>query len=160
MQVRPVTGARSSLQCRSTRKVRDGYPLLKARGGVIVNNIGAGGDIYDSKYICGNVGNASLMTFTRTLGGRSLDDAVRVVGVNPGTLTGPRLEAVFRRKAEAELGEADRYRELFAAMPAGRPATTREIADTVAFVASPRSSYTTGTVVTVDGGLWSRHSVL
>jgi NAD(P)-dependent dehydrogenase (short-subunit alcohol dehydrogenase family) len=137
------------------------YPILKSRGGgVIVNNIGAGGDIYDSKYICGNVGNASLMTFTRTLGGRSLDDGVRVVGVNPGTVASPRLEAFFRRKAEAELGDADRYQELFAAMPGGRPATMREIADTIVFIASPRSSYTTGTVVTVDGGLSCRHSVL
>lgn len=137
------------------------YPILKARGGgVIINNIGAGGDIHDSKYICGNVGNASLMTFTRTLGGRSLDDGIRVVGVNPGTVDSPRLEKMLRRKAAERLGGAERYADFFADMPAGRPAAIREIVDTIVFLASPRSSYTTGTVVTVDGGLSCRHSVL
>lgn len=137
------------------------YPILKARGGgVIINNIGAGGDIHDAKYICGTAGNASLMAFTRTLGGRSLDDGIRVVGVNPGTVNTKRLENVFRSKALESLGDADRYKELFARMPAGRPAHIREIADTIVFLASARSSYTTGTIVTVDGGLSSRHSVL
>lgn len=137
------------------------YPMLKARGGgVIVNNIGAGSDINDTRYICGNVGNASLAAFTRTLGGRSLDDGIRVVGVNPGTVRSPRLETFFRRKAAETLGDADRYEELLADLPAGRPATIREIVNTIVFVASPRSSYTTGTIVTVDGGLSCRHSVL
>jgi NAD(P)-dependent dehydrogenase (short-subunit alcohol dehydrogenase family) len=137
------------------------YPILKGRGGgVIINNIGAGGDIHDTRYICGNVGNASLMTFTRTLGGRSLDDGIRVVGINPGTVNSPRLEKMFRRKAEQLLGDAGRFEEFFVDMPAGRPAEIREIVDTIVFLASPRSSYTTGTVVTVDGGLSTRHSVL
>jgi NAD(P)-dependent dehydrogenase (short-subunit alcohol dehydrogenase family) len=137
------------------------YPILKSRGGgVIINNIGAGGDIYDTRYICGTVGNASLMTFTKTLGGRSLDDGIRVIGVNPGTVNSPRLEKIFRRKAAETLGDADRYEEFFADMPAGRPAEIREIVDTIVFLASPRSSYTTGTIVTVDGGLSTRHSIL
>lgn len=137
------------------------YPVFKARGGgVIINNIGAGGDISDTNYICGNVGNSSLMTFTRTIGGRSLDDGIRVVGVNPGTVNSPRLVKMFRRKAEETLGDPDRYEEFFADMPAGRPAAIREIVDTIVFLASPRSAYTTGTIVTVDGGLSTRHSVL
>lgn len=137
------------------------YLNLKSRGGgVIINNIGAGGDIHDTKYICGNVGNASLMTFTKTLGGRSLDDGIRVVGINPGTVNSPRLEKMFRRKAAETLDNADRYEEFFADMPAGRPAAIQEIVDTIVFLASPRSSYTTGTIVTVDGGLSNRHSVL
>jgi hypothetical protein len=35
----------------------------------------------------------------------------------------------------------------------GRAATPREIADTMVFLASDRSSYTSGVVMTIDGGL-------
>jgi NAD(P)-dependent dehydrogenase (short-subunit alcohol dehydrogenase family) len=35
----------------------------------------------------------------------------------------------------------------------------REVADLFAFLASPRSSYTSGTIITVDGGLTSRRSI-
>ena len=38
------------------------------------------------------------------------------------------------------------------AMPFGRPATPEEIADAVAFLASPLSAYTSGTVISIDGG--------
>jgi NAD(P)-dependent dehydrogenase (short-subunit alcohol dehydrogenase family) len=46
------------------------YPRLKAKGGgVIINNIGNGGEVFDPNYIAGTTGNASLMAFTRALGG-------------------------------------------------------------------------------------------
>src|SRR5437667_8922395 len=58
---------------------------MKARGhGVIVNDIGAAGEKFDANYICGSTGNAALMAFTRALGGKSLADNIRVVGINPG----------------------------------------------------------------------------
>jgi NAD(P)-dependent dehydrogenase (short-subunit alcohol dehydrogenase family) len=61
---------------------------------------------------------------------------------------------VMLRKAEAQQkwGDAERWRELSAGMPFGRPATPREIGNAVAFLASPASGYTTGTVLTIDGG--------
>ena len=37
-------------------------------------------------------------------------------------------------------------------MPFGRPATPAEIGNAVAFLASPASGYTSGTVLTIDGG--------
>jgi short-subunit dehydrogenase len=65
--------------------IRAIYPLMKARGcGVILNNIGSGGENFDFDYVAGSSGNASLMAFTKAIGGRSIEDGIRVVGVNPG----------------------------------------------------------------------------
>jgi 3-mercaptopyruvate sulfurtransferase SseA len=59
---------------------------MKARGGgVIVNDIGAAGEKFDANYICGSAGNAALMAFTRALGGKSLADNIRVVGITQNT---------------------------------------------------------------------------
>jgi len=41
-------------------------------------------------------------------------------------------------------------------MPFGRAATPQEIVDMIAFLASPRSSFTSGTIVTIDGGMAAR----
>jgi NAD(P)-dependent dehydrogenase (short-subunit alcohol dehydrogenase family) len=133
------------------------YPAMKARGGgVIVNVIGNGGEMTDPLYIAGTTGNAGLMAFTRALGGRSLDDGIRVVGVNPGPTDTDRIRTLLKKRAATQLGDASRYRELEADFPLGRPAHVREIADLVAFLASDLSGYTTGTIVTVDGGIVSR----
>jgi NAD(P)-dependent dehydrogenase (short-subunit alcohol dehydrogenase family) len=43
-----------------------------------------------------------------------------------------------------------------ARFPLGRPAKPREIADLMAFLASERSAYTSGVIVTVDGGIVAR----
>jgi NAD(P)-dependent dehydrogenase (short-subunit alcohol dehydrogenase family) len=130
---------------------------MKARGGgVIVNVIGNGGEMTDPLYIAGTTGNAGLMAFTRALGGRSLDDRIRVVGVNPGPTDTDRIRTLLKKRAATQLGDESRYRELEANFPLGRPAHVREIADLVAFLASDRSGYTTGTIVTVDGGIVSR----
>jgi len=133
------------------------YARMKARGrGVIINDIGAAGERFDAAYITGAAGNAALMTFTRALGSRSLDDGVRVVGINPGPVATDRILALTRTRARAQFGDESRYGELMARYPLGRPAHPREIADLMLFLASDRSAYTTGVVFTVDGGLSAR----
>lgn len=137
------------------------YPRMKAAGGgVIINNIGNGGEIFDPRYIAGTTGNASLMAFTRALGGHSLDDNIRVVGVNPGPVDTDRIYTMLRKRARDLLGDESRFGELQQRYPLGRPAHVREITDFIVFLASYRSGYTTGTVMTVDGGIASRRSII
>lgn len=136
------------------------YTDMKAAGGgVILNNIGNGGENPDFRYIAGSTGNAALMAFTRALGGRSLDDGIRVVGVNPGPVATDRIVKILKARALQQWGDESRYTELLAAYPLGRAASLREVADLFAFLASPRSSYTCGTIVTIDGGITSRRSI-
>lgn len=140
------------------------YPGMKARaqegrGGVILNNIGNGGQNPDFNYIAGSTGNAALMAFTCALGGRSLEDGIRVVGVNPGPVATERIAKVLRNHAARLLGDERRSGELMAGYPLGRAATVAEVADLFVYLASPRSAYTSGTIVTVDGGITSRRSV-
>lgn len=137
------------------------YPRMKDRGGgVIINNIGNAGERYDPNYVAGTTGNAGLMAFTRALGGHSLDDGIRVVGVNPGPVDTPRIYKLLKRRACDWYGDESRYRELLARYPRGRPAKIREIADLIAFLASDRSGYTSGAIFTVDGGIASRDSII
>ncbi len=127
------------------------YPGLKARRGVVVNVIGAAGEAFDPNYIAGTAGNAALMAFTRALGKASSKDSVRVVGINPGPVATDRMEMLLRARAQRELGDAARWQEFHSTMPFGRPAKPEEIADAVAFLASPRSGYKTGTILTING---------
>ncbi|OZI16241.1 SDR family oxidoreductase [Bordetella genomosp. 7] len=140
--------------------VRAIYPRMKTRGrGVILNNIGNGGQNPDFNYIAGSTGNAALMAFTCALGGRSLEDGIRVIGVNPGPVATERIAKVLKSHAARLLGDENRSSELLAAYPRGRAATVEEVADVFVYLASPRSSYTSGTIVTIDGGISSKRSV-
>lgn len=133
------------------------FTRMKARGrGVIVNVIGTTGERLDAGYIAGSSANASLMALTRALGSTSVDVGVRVVGVNPGPVASDRLESLVKRRARARFGDESRWPEIFKNMPFGRPATPEEIAATVVFLGSDLSSYTSGAIFTVDGGLAAR----
>lgn len=129
------------------------------RRGVILNIIGTGGEKLDSAYIAGAAGNASLMAFTRALGGTASNDNLRVLGINPGPVATDRLVTMMKKIAQDRLGDASRWEELTAPMPFGRAATSEEIAYMAAFLVSDRSSYTSGTIVTIDGGAVNRTNV-
>jgi NAD(P)-dependent dehydrogenase (short-subunit alcohol dehydrogenase family) len=135
------------------------YSAMKARGsGVIINVIGNSGERMDSRYILGSSGNLALMGLTRALGGRSPDFGVRVVGVNPGLTATDRGQFMLRNWSISKFGTPDRAQEVLRDLnlPFGRMGKPREVADTIAFLASPRAAYISGTVVTVDGGAANR----
>jgi NAD(P)-dependent dehydrogenase (short-subunit alcohol dehydrogenase family) len=129
------------------------YAQMKARkAGVIINVIGAAGEKFPTNYIAGAAGNASLMAFTRALGKGAPADGLRVVAINPGPVETDRLVMLRRAEAQQKFGDPEKWRDLTAGMPFGRAASPREIGNAVAFLASPASGYTTGTVLTIDGG--------
>jgi 3-oxoacyl-[acyl-carrier protein] reductase len=120
---------------------------------VIVNIIGIGGDLLDPTYMAGAVGNAAMSAFTKSLGSTSHKFGIRVVGLNPGACATERYERLARAKAQERYGDPDRWREAASTLPFGRPATPDEIATATVFLASPLSAYTTGAILTIDGGL-------
>jgi len=133
---------------------REYFRRMKARGaGVIVNVTGIAGDLLDASYIAGSVGNAAMAAFTKALGSTSHKFGVRVVGVNPGPCATERYEKLARAKAQERYGDSERWREGTSTLPFGRAASPDEIAAAVVFLASPLSAYTTGAILTIDGGL-------
>ncbi len=129
------------------------YAGMKDRGyGTIVNVTGLAADRTDANYIAGTAGNASLNAFTRALGGKSLNDGVRVVSVSPGPVETERLVGLMRTRAEAEHGDPERWQSYLSNLPLGRAASVQEVADVIVFMASERANFVNGTVVTVDGG--------
>ncbi len=115
-------------------------PVMQARRkGVIANVIGMAGGAHRNGYLCGTAGNAALIAFTNAIGAESTYHGVRVFGINPGQT---RTERIMIMGGTA----------LSAGVAFGRPAEPREVADTLVFACSARSSYLSGTVINLDGG--------
>ncbi len=126
--------------------------MAKRRRGVIINVIGLAGELPSYDYVCGSAGNAALMAFTRALAKSASADGIRVVGINPGAIATARQEMLARDRAQRQWGDPERWRENFAKLPFGRAGKPEEIGYAVAFLASPLSGYTSGTVISIDGG--------
>ena len=124
---------------------------------VIVNVLGIGGERPQWRYVCGNAANVALAGVTKSLGGRSIDDGIRVVAVNPGGVETERMVAIQKARAARELGDESRGREFFADKPLQRAASPEEVANVILFLASDKASWVSGAVVPVDGGFLNRH---
>ena len=71
------------------------------------------------------------MMFTQCIGGESMRDGVRVVGINPGPIMSDRHRRGAERVAERELGSKDRWPEFYKRFPIGRPGRVEEVANVV-----------------------------
>lgn len=127
--------------------------MTARRSGVILNVVGMSGERPDAGYLAGSMANSALMTFTRTVGSYSLDSGVRVLGINPGPVRTDRIYDALRVRARTEFGDPQRWNDYVENYPAQRMATAEEVADSIVFLASGRSSYTSGCIVTLDGGM-------
>ena len=119
----------------------------------IVNVIGTGAEQPQWRYVCGNAANIALNGVTKSLGGRSLDDGIRVVAVNPGAVDTVRWRSIHQARAQQRFGDPARWEEVLSNdRPLGRAGTPDEIANVVVFLASDRASWVSGAILSVDGG--------
>ena len=118
--------------------------------------IGVAGERPDAGYVAGSAANASLMAFTRAMGSRSMEDGIRVVAVNPGLIETDRAVTLMQTRAEKKFGDRSRWKEFYDSLPVGRPGKPNEVADLVVYLASPRASWVSGTVITIDAGASGR----
>ena len=77
-----------------------------------------------------------------------------------GPVDTDRIYKLLKHRAKEWLGDEARYPELMKRYPLGRPAHVREVVDQMVFLASDRAGYTTGTIITIDGGIASRSSII
>lgn len=123
--------------------------MRKRQNGVIVNVAGVAGEAPNANSIVSTTANAALMAFSRALGTESVDHGIRVVAVNPGLVLTERTRSLLEGGSGPD---AAAWGSLIQRLPFKRMAHTKEVGDVVAFLASERASYISGTVVTVDGG--------
>lgn len=99
---------------------------------------------------------AGLTGFARTLANEVAPDGITVNNVLPGYTRTERLEHLVEFMAEKQGVSVDDFRGTWEKeIPMGRLGDPRELAATIAFLASERASYITGTSIQVDGG-WIR----
>jgi 3-oxoacyl-[acyl-carrier protein] reductase len=96
----------------------------------------------------------SLVGWSKTLAREVGPDGVTVNIVVPGRIATDRIRFLDEAKAQRENRPvADVVRESTGSIPLGRYGDPAEYADLIAFLASARAGYITGSTIRVDGGL-------
>lgn len=91
----------------------------------------------------------ALYALTLAMAADHISDGIRVNGVAPGTADTPWVGRLMHAAADPAAERA----ALEARQPMGRLVTADEVAHAIAYLASPLSASTTGTVLAVDGGM-------
>ncbi|HEY5224101.1 MAG TPA: SDR family oxidoreductase [Microbacteriaceae bacterium] len=91
----------------------------------------------------------AVLSLTQAMAADHLREGIRVNAVNPGTADTPWVGRLLDSAPDPAAERA----ALNARQPHGRLVAPQEIADAIAYLASPRSGSTTGTSIAVDGGM-------
>jgi 3-oxoacyl-[acyl-carrier protein] reductase len=117
--------------------------MLKQKGGSIINMasvVGVGGNAGQANYAASKAG---LIAFARSLAKEVGSKSVRVNSIAPGYIITDMTAKLPEAAKQAFLG----------VIPMGRGGEPKEVADIAVFLASDMSSYVTGQVIRVDGGM-------
>jgi 3-oxoacyl-[acyl-carrier protein] reductase len=118
-------------------------PMMKARGGSIINIssvVGISGNAGQSNY---SASKAGIIGFTKSFAKELASRNIRANVVAPGYVLTEMTEQLSEKVLESIKEET----------PLGRAGNPDEISNVVAFLASELSSYITGEVIRVDGGM-------
>jgi NAD(P)-dependent dehydrogenase (short-subunit alcohol dehydrogenase family) len=125
-------------------------PVMKQQGGgVIVNtaSIVANVGIRNRAAYCASKG--AVAALTRAMALDHVNDNIRVNCVAPGTVDSPYFEDIIRKSERPQ----ELRRELEARQAMNRLGRPEEIANAFLFLASDESSFSTGSMLIVDGGM-------
>jgi len=99
---------------------------------------------------------AALSTYSKSLSKEVSPKGVRVVRVAPGWIETEASVALAKRLAEEAGTDYDGGKRIImdalGGIPLGRPSTPSEVAELIAFLASPRAAAITGSEFLIDGG--------
>jgi 2-keto-3-deoxy-L-fuconate dehydrogenase len=122
-------------------------PGMVARGsGSIVNVASVAALVGLRNRAAYSASKGAVVSLTRALAIDHVGDGIRVNAVCPGTVDSPWVRRLVEESGESL--DALRQRQ-----PMGRLGTPDEIADAVAYLASDRAAFVTGSVLVIDGGL-------
>jgi len=122
-------------------------PLMRRRGGGVIVMITSIWGRESGGRMTYNVAKAAETSLAKALAQQFAPDNVRVVSVAPGSILFPGGSWHKRQQADPD-GISDFVRR---ELPFGRFGRAEEVADVVAFLASPRASWISGSSVVVDG---------
>ncbi|MGK5556829.1 SDR family NAD(P)-dependent oxidoreductase [Actinomadura kijaniata] len=132
-------------------------PALRARGGGTIVTVSSVQAFASQRAVAAyTASKAAINGLTRAIALDHAADGIRANVVCPGSVETPML----RWAADLFRGETPREEQIAEwgrAHPLGRVARAAEVAEVVAFLAGPRSSFVTGSEHRVDGGLLARN---
>lgn len=123
-------------------------PELAANEGVVLNIGSVHARATKPGFAAYATSKAALHGMTRALA-VDLGGQIRVVGLAPAAVATSMLMAGFE-------GHEDAFRELENVHPARKIAAPSDVADAALYLASPQSTFVTGTIFYLDGGILSR----
>jgi len=119
------------------------FMALKQKSGSIINMASVVGQMGNAGQTNYSASKAGLIGFTKSLAKETAKRNVRVNAIAPGFINTAMTEKLSE-EVKADYAKA---------IPLGRMGEAEDIANTVLFLASDLSSYITGQVIRVDGGL-------